>query len=751
MMRFFGILTVMFMLAGLLLIGYPATPETSVYADGHYGGGGGGGGATGGGGTTTTTSTGNFFGSTGDISVTGDSSSSTGDSSGLIETATYSTSSSDVGGYDGGGYIDASGFNTSAIDTTSYASVEYPEYSYMDIETLEQSTLFNTGEGQAVIIGTDGSVLFSQSGDFQGGQGSDTPTGSVDLHQLALFGIDLPEGFQYISSDVSVSIDAGDGSGGSGQVIQLDVGSFLGSSVDSNIAALLIANGVQSTGTGDECQECYIASVGPNSGVSTDFLEIILAPQSDAAADGAAATQGVTVEDLVVLGPGFAEENAPGIASHWATAQAQDNAVWTEMLNQGGDALGDGSQLWTNAVAGGNPDDFTTKIVTMALSSIQGFDALLIPPDQADDLFDRAVLLSVPFATDAVGENASLGVIEPGYVDVTTGLWQAMRVQDRLGTDAVVATSLLGGQDFEIVRSGESAMGTDGLGDLLAVVLGGGTGSGIVFDGPDTVLTTDTTGEDDTTSGITTGLDIGDNAELILDAGAAIDVADFGNWSEVAAANYIGLRDPNDFVSDSSTDTLTGVAAALGHGVGELIDSGEVVSDIYRAWVSELEYDNPNADLGGFSNEILSRSTEVDLDSYTTDAAVGLVRSADGLHTVPDDNLFSIINTRPVDLIGADILDEIFGTLTTELIVAVDNEQVQDAVRIMAADRLQEGTFAEIAAGGETAGLIYETLASDVEGFVIIVLGDDLLVEGALDAFSAGCDWYSPHAPLPCA
>ena len=208
---------------------------------------------------------------------------------------------------------------------------------------------------------------------------------------------------------------------------------------------------------------------------------------------------------------------------------------------------------------------------------------------------------------------------------------------------------------------------------------------------------------------------------------------------------------PNDFVSESSTDTLTGVAAALGHGVGELIDSGVVVSDIYRAWVSELEYDNPNADVGGFSNEILSRSTGVDLDSYTTDAAIGLVNTADDLHTVPDENLFSIINTRPVDLIDADILDEIFGTLTTELIVAVDNEQVQDAVRIMAADRLQAGTFAEIAAGGETAGLIYETLASDVEGFVIIVLRDDLLVEGALDAFSAGCDWYSPHAPLSCA
>ena len=644
--------------------------------------------------------------------------------------------------------------------------MEYPEYSYMDIETLEQSTLFNTGEGQAVIIGTDGSVLFSQSGDFQGGQGSDTPTGSVDLHQLALFGIDLPEGFQYISSDVSVSIDAGDGSGGSGQVIQLDVGSFLGSSVDSNIAALLTANGVQSTGTGDECQECYIASVGPNSGVSTDFLEVILAPQPLAAADGAAATQGVTIEDLVVLGPGFAEANAPGIASHWATAQAQDNAVWTEILNQGGNALGDGSQLWTNAVAAGNPDDFTTEIVTMALSSIQGHEALLIPPDQADSLFDRAVLQSVPFATDAGGEDASVGVIEPWYIDVTTGLWQAMSSVDRLGTDANAAASLLGGQDFEIVRSGESAMGTDGLGDLLAVVLGGATGSGIVFDGPDTIVDDATagivfdgpdtidsaaTGEDDTTSGITTGLDIGDNAELILDAGAAIDVADFGNWSEVAAANYVGLTNPNDFVSESSTDTLTGVAAALGHGVGELIDSGVVVSDIYRAWVSELEYDNPNADVGGFSNEILSRSTGVDLDSYTTDAAIGLVNTADDLHTVPDENLFSIINTRPVDLIDADILDEIFGTLTTELIVAVDNEQVQDAVRIMAADRLQAGTFAEIAAGGETAGLIYETLASDVEGFVIIVLRDDLLVEGALDAFSAGCDWYSPHAPLPCA
>ena len=438
---------------------------------------------------------------------------------------------------------------------TSYASVEYPEYSYMDIETLEQSTLFNTGEGQAVIIGTDGSVLFSQSGDFQGGQGSDTPTGSVDLHQLALFGIDLPEGFQYISSDVSVSIDAGDGSGGSGQVIQLDVGSFLGSSVDSNIAALLTANGVQSTGTGDECQECYIASVGPNSGVSTDFLEVILAPQPLAAADGAAATQGVTIEDLVVLGPGFAEANAPGIASHWATAQAQDNAVWTEILNQGGNALGDGSQLWTNAVAAGNPDDFTTEIVTMALSSIQGHEALLIPPDQADSLFDRAVLQSVPFATDAGGEDASVGVIEPWYIDVTTGLWQAMSSVDRLGTDANAAASLLGGQDFEIVRSGESAMGTDGLGDLLAVVLGGATGSGIVFDGPDTIVDDATagivfdgpdtidsaaTGEDDTTSGITTGLDIGDNAELILDAGAAIDVADFGNWSEVAAANYVG-------------------------------------------------------------------------------------------------------------------------------------------------------------------------------------------------------------------
>lgn len=611
--------------------------------------------------------------------------------------------------------------------------MEYPEYSYMDIETLEQSTLFNTGEGQAVIIGTDGSVLFSQSGDFQGGQGSDTPTGSVDLHQLALFGIDLPEGFQYISSDVSVSIDAGDGSGGSGQVIQLDVGSFLGSSVDSNIAALLTANGVQSTGTGDECQECYIASVGPNSGVSTDFLEVILAPQPLAAADGAAATQGVTIEDLVVLGPGFAEANAPGIASHWATAQAQDNAVWTEILNQGGNALGDGSQLWTNAVAAGNPDDFTTEIVTMALSSIQGHEALLIPPDQADSLFDRAVLQSVPFATDAGGEDASVGVIEPWYIDVTTGLWQAMSSVDRLGTDANAAASLLGGQDFEIVRSGESAMGTDGLGDLLAVVLGGATGSGIVFDGPDTIVDDATagivfdgpdtidsaaTGEDDTTSGITTGLDIGDNAELILDAGAAIDVADFGNWSEVAAANYVGLTNPNDFVSESSTDTLTGVAAALGHGVGELIDSGVVVSDIYRAWVSELEYDNPNADVGGFSNEILSRSTGVDLDSYTTDAAIGLVNTADDLHTVPDENLFSIINTRPVDLIDADILDEIFGTLTTELIVAVDNEQVQDAVRIMAADRLQAGTFAEIAAGGETAGLIYETLAGD-DGTII--------------------------------
>ena len=180
---------------------------------------------------------------------------------------------------------------------------------------------------------------------------------------------------------------------------------------------------------------------------------------------------------------------------------------------------------------------------------------MLIPPDQADSLFDRAVLQSVPFATDAGGEDASVGVIEPWYIDVTTGLWQAMSSVDRLGTDANAAASLLGGQDFEIVRSGESAMGTDGLGDLLAVVLGGATGSGIVFDGPDTIVDDATagivfdgpdtidsaaTGEDDTTSGITTGLDIGDNAELILDAGAAIDVADFGNWSEVAAANYVG-------------------------------------------------------------------------------------------------------------------------------------------------------------------------------------------------------------------
>ena len=139
--------------------------------------------------------------------------------------------------------------------------------------------------------------------------------------------------------------------------------------------------------------------------------------------------------------------------------------------------------------------------------------------------------------------------------------------------------------------------------------------------------------------------------------------------------------------------------------------------------------------MGGFSNEILSRGTEVELDSYTTDAAVGLVNTADDLHTVPDDNLFSIINTRPVDLIDADILDQIFGTLTTELIVAVDNEQVRDAVRIMDADRLQEGTFAEQAAGiGQTAGLIFEALAGDNDT-VVNDFGEGWLVDNVSDDF----------------
>ena len=738
MIRFFGMLTVVVLSAGLLLMGYPATPETSVYADGHYGGGSGttivviptttGAASTGG---TSGGGTGDFFGSTGDISVTGDNDGS--ENRPTLDTPESNTTTLGIEGLD----VSSQGSASSASDAigtdldalfggrgdidyghidTSYAGRGDIDYSGIDFGNLSQSTLFTVGEGQAVIIGNDGSVLFSQSGGSQGGPGSDATSGGIDLHLLSTLGFDLPEGYGYISQDVSVSVGIEDASGGYGQGVQLDVGSYLqqsGVSLSGGVGDYLEGLGLRSG----------IADVGGGSeeGRSTQILQAILAVRSDAAIEASNAVRGLSTSlEVQQLGSEFAEQNLAAVSEDWVSSHSVDPVVMSALINEGSAGLTT-SERWRNALGAANDDTLDSEIAALGLSIIQGSDALLIPPDQADSLFDRAVFLSVPDATSGADENASGGVIEPGYIDVTTGLWQAMSSVDRLGTDAGPARSVLSGLDFDAVRTGKSAMGTDGLGDLLASILGGATG------------------EDDATSG-TTAISGGWPIAAIFEATSLLDLdsGDYDGWNSEAAANYVGLVDPNVFVSESSTDTLTGVAAALGHGVGELIDSEVVVSDMYRAWVSELEFNNPNADLGGFSNEILTRSAEVELDSYTTDAAVGLVNTADDLHTVPDANLFSVLNTRPVDLIGAHILDEIYGTLTAELIVALDNEQAQDAVRIMDADRLQQGTFAEIAAGnGQTAGTIYEALAGDDDGFVInvIELSDAGLVDGALDVF----------------